>query len=60
MSNGVEFSLKELINRTSLANLVAAFLVIAGMLYAVYYQNTDFVVYLAGAGCGWLLKELKD
>jgi len=50
---------KELIERTTLANIVAAFLVVTGMLFFMDIVNEDAVLFLAGAGVGWLLKEVK-
>lgn len=49
---------QELIERTTLANIVAAFLVIAGMIFFIKTNDKDAVLFLAGTGAGWLLKEV--
>jgi len=51
---------KNVINRTSLANIVAAFCVVAGLLYFAYTSNTDGMLFLTGCGTGWLFKEIKE
>jgi len=49
----------EIIGRTTMANIVASFLAIMGMIYAIYTNDVKLVTFLAGAGVGWLLKEVK-
>ncbi len=53
-------SIREFIKKSTVANVVAGFLVIAGMMYAIWTKNTQLVSYLCGAGTGFLLKELKE
>jgi len=52
-------SLKEYLNRTTVANVVAGFLAVMGMLYFVATQNTDGVMFVTGTALGWLYKEVK-
>lgn len=53
-------SFREIVTRTTVANLVAAFLIIAGMLYSIATNDAKGVSFMAGAGIGWLFKEIKD
>jgi len=53
-------SFSDIISKTTVANVVAAFVVCAGIIYAVYTQNTDLVNFLTGAGIGYLFKEVKS
>jgi len=53
-------SFSDIISKTTVANVVAAFIVCAGIIYAVYTQNTDLVNFLTGAGIGYLFKEVKS
>ncbi|RLG77362.1 MAG: hypothetical protein DRO12_02480 [Thermoprotei archaeon] len=53
-------SLLDNIKRTTMANVVAAILVVAGMIYAIYTNNTDLVTFLAGAGVGYLFKRWTE
>jgi len=53
-------SLKVQVTKSTVANLVAAFCVVAGMLYCVWIRNDSGVLALAGAGTGFLLKEIKQ
>jgi len=50
----------ELIKRATIANIVSAILVVAGMAYAFYTSNTDLVTFLAGAGVGYLFKRWAE
>jgi hypothetical protein len=54
-----KMSLKDLIPKTTVANLVAAFCVVSAMTYFIYTKDTNGVMFLAGAGVGYLLKEVK-
>jgi hypothetical protein len=49
-------SLRDLISKTTIANIVAAVIVIGGLAYAFWQRNTDLIYFLAGAGVGYLFK----
>lgn len=53
-------SISELVSRATLANIVAAILVLIGITYCWQTSNTDGVLLLTGAGIGWLFKEVKQ
>ena len=42
------------LKRTTLANVVSAFCIIASLLYFIYVRNTDGVVFLVGSAVGYL------
>lgn len=50
-------SLMEWFERTTLANVTAVALVIVGLGYAVYTQNSELVAFLVGAGVTWLFDQ---
>jgi len=52
--------LSEVIRKATVANIVAAVLVVGGMAYAFYTSNTDLVTFLAGAGVGYLFKRWAE
>lgn len=52
-------SLKGILSKTTVANVVAAFVVCTGIIYAVYTKNTELVGILTGAGIGYLFKEVN-
>ena len=53
-------SVKELIERTSLANIVAGTCILVGLAYFFVTKNTDGMLFLTGCGTGWLFKEIKE
>ena len=53
-------SLRERIGRSTVANAVAGFLVVAGMAYFIAINDAKGVMFLTGTGVGWLFKEVKD
>lgn len=53
-------SLKELISKTTVANVVSAVCVVGALAFFMYTKNTDGVTFLAGAGVGYLFKEIKE
>lgn len=52
-------SLKETISKTTMATIVSAIIVLAGIAYFIWIRNTDGVMFVTGAGIGYLFKELK-
>lgn len=50
----------DILSKTTVANVVAAFVVCTGIIYAVYTKNTELVGILTGAGIGYLFKEVKS
>ena len=52
-------SVMEIIERTSLANIVAAACVLLGLIHFAATNNTDGMLFLTGCGTGWLFKEIK-
>ena len=57
MSN--EENKKTIWDRTTIANFVSGALVIMGMVFAIATLNVDLVVFLTGAGVGYLFKTLS-
>ena len=55
-----KMSLKERISKTTVANVVAGLCVIGALAFFMYTGNTDGVTFLAGAGVGYLFKEIKE
>jgi len=47
-------SLKELISKTSIANVVAGAVIILGGIYAYVTKNTNLMTFLVGAAVGYL------
>jgi hypothetical protein len=50
----------DILKRTTMANVVAATVVMIGMTYCFLTQNTDGVLLITGAGMGWLFKEITN
>ena len=50
-------SLKEIISRTSMANIVAGILIIVAGAYAFYTKDTKLMTFLAGVSVGYLFKR---
>ena len=55
----VKETVKEFLNRTTVANVIAGVLAIIGMAYFVWTKNTDGVMFATGTALGWLYKEVK-
>jgi len=53
-------SIKEYLNKTTIANVVAGFLAVSGMIYFIATKNTDGVMFVTGTALGWLYKEVKQ
>ena len=51
---------KEMVSKTTIANLVAGACVIGALGYFIAIRHTDGVVFLAGSGIGYLFKILKE
>lgn len=51
--------LKEVVKRSTLANLVAGIAILTGLAYFIWTKNTNGVMYITSTALGWLLKEIK-
>jgi hypothetical protein len=51
-------TIKDLISRSSLANLIAGVIILVGAVYFVYTKDGDSLKWMVGLGLGWLLKEI--
>lgn len=54
--SGVKFS----ISRSSLANTVAAFVVVGGSIYFMITKDTESLKWLVAGSLGWLFKEITS
>jgi len=50
----IMMSIKDLISKTSMANVVAGFATVAGIIYAFYTMNTELIKYITIAGLSYL------
>ena len=60
MTLEIPVSIKEIFSRSTLANVVAGIVVIAGTAYFIYSGDVDSLKWVAAIGLGWLFKEAKD
>lgn len=52
-------SLKEMISKTSMANIVAGVIAIVAAVYAFYNKDTKLMTFLAGVAVGYLFKRVS-
>lgn len=57
--SGLRSRLGEIIDRASVANIVAGVAVLTGVVYAFRTQDVNLITFLAGAGIGYLFKEVS-
>ena len=53
----VKDKVSEAINRSTLANIVAASVVVASTVYFIYSGDVEYLKWTAAAATGWLFKE---
>lgn len=53
----IKTSLKEVISKTSMANIVAGVLIILAGAYAFYTKDTKLMTFLSGVAVGYLFKR---
>ena len=53
-------SLREMISKTTIANIVSGICVVGTLIYAFYTKDTKLITFLAGAGVGYLFKTIKE
>jgi len=47
-------SFRDLVSKSSVANVVSAIIAVGSLIYFIYTGNTDGVLFLAGAAIGYL------
>ena len=52
--------LDALLNRSTLANVIAAGVVIVSTCYFVYTKDTDALKWIGGFSLAWIFKEVKQ
>lgn len=53
-------SFRELISKTTIANVVAAVVILASVAYAFYTRNTSLINFSLGAAVGYLLRRKNN
>lgn len=53
-------SLRDWLDKASVANVVSAFCVIGGLIYGCYTRNGELVSFIVGAAVGYLLKRKAE